>query len=310
MISGLFALDSNYLSFRITPLFEIATGRITEYVFDPNCKNTDNKISELDWNVSTIALAGFSADFEIIRYLHLGLQTKFGVGQRSDFMQDYDWLNSVTPAWQDEDPAENTNFSEHINKLDKAVDFKISAGGNLYLPLEMQLTPYLSYKYEFIRFTATGGYSEYKQNNYEKKQFEGNVISYEQEINTLLLGLNFQAKGIPRTRIMMDFAISPYLTSLKATDYHYLRNTAFRDSFKNLLQIESDLCAQYCFTKNHAAGIYGRIQYIPLSQGTTAYTSIDKQGNFLSDNWTDDESGFGGTERFIWSLGLNYSFSL
>lgn len=308
--TGLYALDNKYLSLRITPIFEIANGQIKEYVFDPKCKNTDNKISELDWHLSTISIAGFSADFEVIRYIHLELEGKFGVPQRSNFMQDYDWLNSVTDGWEDEDPTENTNFSEHINKLDKFVDFKISAGGNLYLPLEMQLTPYLSYKYEFIRFTASGGYTEYKQNNYEKKTMEGNVISYEQEINTLLLGLNFQVKGIPRTRLIMDFAVSPYLTNLKAIDYHYQRCVAFKDSFKNLLQLESDLSAQYCFTKNHAAGLYGRLQYIPTSQGTTSLTSIDKQGNFLSDNWSEDKSGFGGTDRFIWSLGLNYSFSL
>ena len=316
---SLSALDnkySDYLSFRITPQFEIANGTIKEYVFDPACKNTDNILSELDWNLSTLALFNLHADFDIMRYGYLGLSGTMGVPQRSDYMQDYDWRNSVVDAWKNDDPTEKTNFSEHINHLDKYITFSASLGGNIYLPLEFKISPRATYKYEFIRFTGSYGYSDYKESNHEKKDFTGKVISYEQEINSLLLGTNIKIGIIPRTAIDLNFDISPNLTFLNAIDYHYVNSalgkygTAYLDSFKNIMQMEAGANAQYCFSKNHSAGLCYKIQYIPRVQGETSSRVIDKNGEFLTDNWLPIGSGGGGTERFIWFLCLNYSFSL
>lgn len=314
------ALDNkyeDYFSFTITPQFEVANGNIMEYVFDSDCKNTDSKLSELRWNVSTIALINLKADFSIIKYIYLGLSGTAAVPQRSDLMQDYDWENGLSsyPYWINDDPTEYTKFSEHINTLDKYVTFKISLGGNVYLPAKITLTPHLAYQYEFIGFTASGGYGEYKNDSkaITRKTFNGKVISYVQEANSVFLGLKLSVDCIPRTTIRLNFDISPKLTFLNAIDYHYINRvssgTAYKDSFKNLLQIETDATIQYRFTKNHSTGIYGKIQYIPLSKGQTTSRLIDKDGNFTSSEWLESPSE-GGTERYIWSLGLNYSFSL
>ena len=319
----LFALDNpieDYLTFRITPQFEVANGVINEYVFDPECKNTDNKLSQLDWNVSTVSLFNLQADFDIIKYISLGLSASFGVPQRSGFMQDSDWRNSTTAIWKGDDPTERTDFSEHINKLDKYINFKIDLGGNLYLPLEFKLTPHISYQYEFIKFTGWYGYGEYKPydggEELTKISFSEKVISYEQESNSVFAGLKLISTFIPHTFIQLNFDLSPKLTFINAIDYHYPTQqygdvgTAFWDKFKNILQIQTGLTAQYSFTKNHSAGFAGKIQYIPLSKGDTSQTAIDKKGNFTTNNWQSIDSGNGGTERFIWSLCLNYSFSL
>lgn len=311
--SYLYALDNKYeniFSFTITPQFEIANGLIKEYVFNPACKNTDNKESQLDWNIKTIAIFNLQADFDIIRYISLGLSTSFAVSQRSDFMQDYDWLNSITPSWKNDDPTEQTNFSEHINQLDKYINFRFFLGGNIYLPAEIKLTPHISYEYEFFKFSSSGGYSKYKSDNYKKVSFTGKVISYEQELSSFLLGLKLSVDCIPHTTIKLNFDVSPLMTFITAIDYHYKRYVAFRDSFKNIFLLESGITAQYSFTKNHSAGIAGRLQYIPLYQGTTSSTSIDNAGKISGDTWTAVADENGGTERFIWSLGLNYSFSL
>lgn len=317
--SALFALDNkieDYLTFRITPQFEVANGTINEYVFTPDCKNTDNKLSQLDWNLSTLALFNLNADFDIIKYISLGLSGSFGVPQRSGFMQDSDWRNSIVTLWKNDDPTERTDFSEHINKLDKYLNFKISLGGNLFLPLEFKLTPHLTYQYEFIKFTGWYGYGEYKSNNFEKTNFSEKIISYEQESNSLLIGLNIISKIIPHTFLKLDFDLSPMLTFINAIDYHYPTQqygdvgTAFQDKLKNLFQIQTGLTAQYSFTKNHSAGFAGKIQYIPLSKGETNQQEINKKGDFIHDKWIPSTDSNGGTERFIWSLCLNYSFSL
>ncbi len=125
-----------------------------------------------------------------------------------------------------------------------------------------------------------------------------------------MLGLRLTVDCIPRTAIKLDFDLSPQMTFLTAIDYHYKRYVAFRDSFKNLFLLESGITAQYCFTKNHSAGIAGRLQYIPLSKGITSSTSIDNEGKITGNTWNAVDDGNGGTERFIRSLALNYSFSL
>jgi len=316
---SLSALDNpieKYLSVQLTPQFEIANGKITEYVFDPLCKNTDNKLSELDWNLKTIALFNINADFDVIRYISVGLSGTFGVPQRSDFMQDSDWENSITEDWLNDDPKERTAFSEHINHLDKYIDFKASLGGNIYLPLEIKLSPHAGYKYEYIKMSGSKGYGEYKQaanltskKNWEK-DWEGTIISYEQEINSFFLGLSVKSNTIPRTSINLNFDISPMLNSLNAIDSHYTRYIIFWDAFKNVVMIESKGSLQYCFSKNHSAGISGRLEYIPISKGNTSLKYMDKKGNPKGDSWIPSTPNGGGTERFIWSLGLNYSFSL
>ena len=316
-ISGsLFAIDNkyeDYFSFRITPQFEIANGIINEYVFDDACENTGNKLSELNWHLSSLAIFNLQADFDIIKYLSVGLSASFAVPQRSDFMQDSDWQNSTTtkyPEWRDDDPTERTDFSEHINDLDKYISFTVSAGGNLYLPFKITLTPYVAYQYEFIKFLGHDGYGIYKQNNFQPSNYSGKVISYEQELNSVLFGLRTRINCIPRTRINLNFNLSPKMTNISAIDYHFTTGFAYNDRIKNLLAINSDLSAQYSFTKNHSAGFAGKIQYIPLSKGDTYQGRIDSEGELTSDDWKQIGTDTGGTDRFIWSLSLNYSFSL
>ena len=216
-----------YLSVQLTPQFEIANGTIKEYVFYSECKNTDNKLSELDWHLSTLALFNIDVKFDVIKYINLGINASFGVPQRSDFMQDYDWQNSTGGStgkhldWKNEDPTENTDFSEHINHLDKYITFKVSLGGNLYLPLEFKITPNISYYYEYIKFTGSNGYGRYKEHNYSTINYIDNVIAYQQEINSFLLGINICNTFIPRTYININFDISPNLTFLNAIDFHY-----------------------------------------------------------------------------------------
>ena len=317
-ISSLFALDNkfeNYFSFSLTPRFEIASGVINEYVFDQNCKNTDNKLSQLDWNIKPLAIFNLKVDFDIMKYGFLSLSGSLAVPQRTDFMQDYDWENSIGDqlgydSWLEDDPTENTSFSEHVNHLDKYINYQISVGGNIYLPLEIKITPYAAYYYEFIKFSSSQGYGLYKWNDFETYPFVGKVIAYEQQINTVLFGINIKADTIPHTSININFNISPNMAKLNAIDYHLTRSIAFNDRFNNFTLINSEVTAFYRFTKNHKAGFTGKIQYIPLIKGDTYQGTINNDAEMISNDWTKAATDGGGTERLIWTIGFNYSFSL
>lgn len=305
----IFSFDSTYFSFTLTPEFSFANGSINEYVFDTVCKNTDNKESQLDWDIKMIPVLSLRADFDVIKYFHLDIDGYFGLPSKSGNMQDYDWLNSVTTKWKNQDPKELTNYSIHDNYLENYIGFSVMGGGNIYLPLEIKITPSIGYQYDYIAFSASNGYATYKANNWEKIEFSGAVIAYKQELNAFLAGFSADIKSIPRTYIYADFICSPAMTFLNALDYHYKKNQLYWDKFTNLWQIKGNLKAQYKFDKYNSAGLSASIQYIPLSKGPNFWKYLKKDGTPYPGNWIKSEV-YGGTQRLIWTMGINYSFSL
>ena len=322
LLSSNFALANGNLSIKITPRFELANGIINEYVFDEACLNTDNKESQLAWDLKTIPVFGFNADIELHRYVHIDINGSAGIPTRSGYMQDYDWLNSIGstigyPEWElENNPTELTNYSKHENTLKKYITFTASLGGNIYLPARITLTPKIAYQYEFIAFDGKNGFNIYKSNKYQKYDYTDKVISYAQEFNSMLLGLTVNISTLPQMFFTADFMISPKMTFLNALDYHYKPRIfypygiAFWDNFTNLFQLQSNITAQYKFNKYHQIGLTGFIQYIPLQKGNTRSNSLTKDQVHAPSGWTDAYINGGGTSRLIWSLGLNYSFSL
>ncbi len=307
--SSVFALDSNSFSFRITPRFEIMNGSINEFVFNENTTNKDNKLSQLDWDIKTIPIFGINADFNLFRYINIGLDGSFGTPLKSGNMQDYDWKNKST---------ELTNYSIHDNYLLKYLTFSVTGGANIKIPANITITPKLAYYYEFISLDGRDGYKTYKEENWQIIDFTGKVISYLQEMNAFLLGFSVTVETLPQAYFYADFFISPYTTLVNAFDYHYINTviggitygTLFWDNCSNIFQLQTHIKAQYRFNKYHSAGLSASLFYIPISKGDTRTKTIDSEGNIISTIWSAPDKNGGGTSRLIWSLGINYSFSL
>ncbi len=312
--SSLFALDSNIFSFRLTPRVELVNGVINEYVFDASCKNVDNKESQLDWDVKNIPVFGLSADLDIYRYVAISFDTSIGIPKISGYMQDYDWRNSLTTAWLEDDPTEITDYSIHYNDLKQYKNFNLSFGGNIFLPYNLKVTPFLAYQYEFIYFAGRNGLGRYKQatKTFKTTDYSQNnkVISYKQEINALFLGFSVEFDNIPNLFISADFRISPKMTFLNAVDYHYTRSLVFWDQLSNIWQIKANLDIKHKFNRHHRAGISSSLQYIPLSKGDTRSKYLNENDEPEEGSWDGPYKDGGGTSRLIWSLGINYSFSL
>ena len=313
LLPPLFSLDNNILSIKLTGEVNLTNGVINEYVFQEECKNTDHKVSQLDWDVKNIPVFQGKAELNLLKFLHTEICGSVAVPKASGNMQDYDWMNSVPPPgyynWIYDDPTELTNYSKHDNELIKYMTFSAALGANISLPAKITLTPMAEYYYEFISFDGKNGYQSYKSDNWEEFEFEGKVISYKQEMNDFLLGLAVKVETLPMMFFYADFFISPQSLSLTAIDYHYY-GKAFLDQFKNIWQLQAKTAAQYVFNKYHRAGLSTSIQYIPTSYGTNKDRPINEDGTFLpNSSWrtTDITSGTG---RFLWNIGLNYSFSL
>lgn len=313
-----FAKDSekkkqDYLNMKITPEIGIMNGVIHEYVFSYRCKNIDNKLSELTWELKNLPYIKLTADFDVLKYAYIGLAGKIGFPAESGIMQDYDWLNSTSALWSHESPYELTNYSRHVNKLQKYLMFTVNLGGNIFLPLDIKLTPFISYQYEIIAFDGRDGWRTYKSENYKVIPFEGKVISYTQETNSVLFGLKFSVNSIPRTSLYGDFFCSPMLSFTNALDYHYVKSntgTAYWDKLDFMWNIQADFGIQYRFNKRHSSGISGGIQYIPVGKGVTSIKNLGTNGKPAYGKWSKVSTEYGGSKRLIWTLSLNYSFSL
>ena len=86
--------------------------------------------------------------------------------------------------------------------------------------------------------------------------------------------------------------------------------TAYWDKFDNAWLIKAKLAIQYRFNNNHSAGISGGIEFLPSAKGITSSKSLGQNGMPSYGQWSTSTSDKGGTQRFMWTIGLNYSFSL
>ena len=316
------AFDNDTLLIRITPRVGLLNGTINEYVFDDeNCKNTDHKVSQLDWDVKNIPVLGLKAEVDFLRYIAISFDGSVGISKESGYMQDYDWRNSlagiykgVPRTWIGDDATELTDYSKHTNVLEKYMDLYISAGGNIYLPFNLKLTPFISYQYEFIHFAGKYGFGVYKQ--YDKSSaitdYSSNnqVISYLQETNAMFLGLSVKFDNIPHTNLSADFLVSPKMTFLNALDYHYTRYFVCWDKHVNLWQLKGNIEADFKFNRHNKAGLSSSIQYIPVSRADTRAKDLLADGTIEPGLWSAPSINGGGTSRLIWNISLNYSFSL
>lgn len=304
--------------FNLTPEFGFMYGTIHEYVYDPECLNTDHLESRLDWDVKNIPFFELTASADIYKYGYFSVAGKIAVPGSSGFMQDYDWLNSIGGSsgnhydWMDEDPTELTNYSKHNNKLESYYGVNVSAGGNIYLPYEIKITPFAAYDYEYFLFSSCDGFRKYKSENFIEEPFSGKVISYTQECNSVMLGFRVNGTMFDKLNLSTSFMASPKLSFNNALDYHYVNDdsggTLFWDKLSYYFLLKSKTTISYIFTENHKAGITFNCQYSPLTKGPDFSIPIDSEGNIKGTKWSKTTAQ-GGTSSFLWSLALSYTFS-
>jgi len=305
--------------------FGILHGNIIEEVYSPECRNTGNMLSKLDWEVTAVPYFEAGASFDIFKYINIGIRGRVGIPVDSGNMQDYDWLNSTAKQsdyitggsssliWSDQNPYELTNYSKSDNKCKDYRLFEFSAGGNIYLPLQFVLTPFISYEYELYEFEASGGYYHYKKLNsssqtvWEDGTLNGRGISYKQEYNAFFIGVKASCSAVERFKFEGLLKISPCLTGITAIDYHYTRKLLFWDDMPFAFQLKAELKAVYSFTKQHSLGINAGLQWITDVKGPDYVRPIDKNGKLTSGSWSGS-SALGGTNRFIWNWEIFYSF--
>ncbi|MCQ2590749.1 MAG: omptin family outer membrane protease [Treponema sp.] len=249
-------------------------GKISEYVYDKDCLNTDNVLSRLDWDINCVPYLEAEVFGNLYKYLHFSAAGKVAIPVESGFMQDYDWLNSLGgpngyyPLWKNDDPTEITNYSKHTNIIEKYYNFSILLGGNIYIPnTSIVISPFAAYEYWFISFNAKDGYRKYKSENWVQKNFSGSVISYKQEYNSALFGLETSAQLTENLMIKGTFAISPLLCFNNSLDNHIATSSYYLDIIKNAMEYKAKVKLLYKTNEHTAIGFSTGIQLIPETRG-------------------------------------------
>lgn len=312
--------NRDYFNMKLSGEFGLINGTINEYVFADYCKNTDNMMSRLDWDILTIPYIEGDLTFNIIKYIYINANGRYGIPTYSGLMQDYDWMNSLPNApasWQNDSPTQLTNYSKHANQVDHYYNWSVKAGGNIPIGEKVSLTPYIGYKYDYIEMSAYNGYRRYKVENFEKTPMpKGKGITYAQEINSMILGLNLALDLIPSVPIQTYLQFVPGVGKLAALDLHHLRKDssypyglAFLDQYKNIFELEWKISAFYELNRFNRLGLSSFIQYMPLQKGVTGTAPINKNGR-IPKSFTGDAHAKGGAGRFLYSFSVIYQFNL
>jgi len=306
--------DKEILSFSISENIGLLNGNISEYVYEfYSCKNTDSLLSRLDWDLKNIFFYEHKIHFDIVKYIYLGLDVLAAFSKESGNMQDYDWLNSFSISWYYDDPTELTNYSIHTNYLNTYNNLSCSLGLNFYFIPQTVLTAFLQFEYSYVGFDGIDGSSFYKERNWEEYQFSGKVISYNQKYKLPFIGLSFRNQTFKAFLINSSLAICPFCGIIDAYDYHWINSytggTLFWDNIINVFSLKLEAEARYKFNENHSLGLEVKFNYIPKALGYDYSKSLDSEGNTSSSNWSQN-STYGGSSSFIWSLSLGYTFSL
>ncbi|MFP3043016.1 omptin family outer membrane protease [Treponema primitia] len=206
----------------------VLLGQSEEIVYKNS--NTDNKLSQLLWDLKPLVYIGTALSFSRANPLAgLGavtdLSVKFGLPLLSGTMEDRDW--------QDSNPDLLTNFSSHDAYIQGAMLLDFSGG--IAIPIVSRVVIKVLASFSYMRFSwiARDGYAQYNESGWNsslpKTYSQGTGISYDQEWLILSPGLGLFWPFYRSLNLDFRFFISPLIFA-NDLDNHFFRDpNAFGD---------------------------------------------------------------------------------
>lgn len=254
-----------------------------------------NTISQLDWwNQNLI-------DLEVATNVNIGPWcNRFSfsgiIPCNNNIMEDKDFINDDIAF-----------FSQHTNQID--TDSRFEYLGLLEFPITPKFTfyPRFGYFVQKRKFSATDGYLQYPSGSSiwtgdePKVNINGSCLTYEQLIQSFIIGCSVSSKLNPTIKLTAFFHIYPNV-KIEAIDHHYLTSVKYRDDMKSNdgykmgLLLESDI--------NQSLGMLFRFyyEYIP-SEGDTYVSDIGGHGSEIK---LDSQSA-SEIKMFCLSMGFSYN---
>ncbi len=258
-------------SFSVEPLFGLKNGIVDEYVFYKNSSYSDDKLSELNWDIKNEVYGGIKLNGS---FKNIFLETSFtaAVPKSSGITKDSDWQN-VTHA-NCEAYQYKTNYSESDNYIDYDIGTKVKAGYEFKVlqdkKVKLSLKPFAEFQYENFQFTSKDGtkwygiettdyWYSYKDTNNrivakfsDDASYNGKSLSYQRQNLIIWLGSDFKIELPKNFAVLTGFKVSPYMYS-ESIDSHYLRDKYFLDVTPGFFSIfDANLAVEYALTKKQS----------------------------------------------------------
>lgn len=325
----LFSLNLEDFSLSVEPLFGMKWGQVDEYVFTKKSNFSDDKLSELNWEIKPEWYCGvkFQSEWKSF-FAETGL--KIAVPGEAGKMMDSDWLNAQTSNMSGGVSSEKaaghdykTCYSEHDNNLDYDVSFEIKGGYEFNIREIFKIKPSVGFEYDNIKFTGyngTGWYGYGKDRNFytnnryyaayddEENQrvekFSGRVITYKRISDYIWLGSDFSADFYGKFLLKAGFFFAPYVYAV-SYDSHLERENYFADLTTGFFSaFKCNFGMEYKITGRHSILINANYFYMSVIRGD------DYEKSSASTTYTLSSLCDGGAGAKYLDINLSYRFKI
>lgn len=262
--------EKPFFTFSITPVFEIKTGSMGEWVFTEKSKQDTNLLSYLDWGFSPSFSAGIKTGITIKDFF-LNLKFNAGIPSTCGTLTDSDWMNAEKTT----SPQLNykTHFSEHENHQNKDFCFNAEAGWSFNIISSFKISPNFSFNYAKTQFSGVNGHYSYGKDsekgyyypyNSENESYVSTgtysetVINYMREAVSVFIGTDFSCTfngkytAYKQLFLSLGFKIAPFSYTFNL-DNHLLTSTDFVDICQGYFkEFNISAAAGYFFTDSFA----------------------------------------------------------
>lgn len=257
------------------------TGAGTELAYDyPLGRKTT--LSELKWDLKSVAVAGAQASAGFGRRFRLNLGYWWAIDEGNGEMVDRDWLYS--PAVSAILVPTGDNWTDESRHPDTTVDAGTMIDVNL-TALALQSGPFslrgiVGLKSDTWRWSARGGTYVYSSSDFRDTEgsFDSGeeVITYKQQFTIPYLGLGTSWKT--PTLSVDAHALLSFAVSATDSDYHVLRDTLFEGDFARGTFLGLGLNATWSFAQHWSVTLGLEYQSIAEITGDVTITAPFAQG--------------------------------
>ena len=317
----IFAVNLKDFSLSVEPLFGMKYGQIDEYVFLKNPNYSDDKVSELNWEIKPELYYGLKIRGGWKGFFEESFFTA-GIPMKTGSLYDSDWNNNdplfVSKSVATTTSNYKTNFSESDNYLNYDISFGFKGGYEFKIFEIFSIKPAIAFEYQNIKFTGKNGqgwygkktsdgyYSPYTDtNNREISDFSGkNVIAYHRVSDFLWLGSDLSAELPCHLTVNAGFFVAAYIYAI-SYDTHFIRSLDFADkTTDSFSSFKWNLGISHKIAKRHFININASWFYMKVIHGDT-YKKYSSQSSYTK---TTDAEGGAGANWF--DLSISYKFQI
>lgn len=208
----------------------------------------DFKVSQLDWELKNIALAGVEGSVSVAERLQINLGFWTAVGEGDGMMIDRDWL--LRSADTDDEWTHESRHPDTVLEEGTVFDLNVAVKALNLGPLA--LSGIVGYTSDTWKWSARGGtyvYSDIENGGFRDLRGSfpaGPVIEYEQVYKAPYLGVGLDG-DIGALQLHGHLLYSPWVSATDR-DYHVLRDTLFLGDFSGGKFVELGVSATFFFT--------------------------------------------------------------